>query len=503
MTDAVIPSIGGDSDGYIVARLIEFAGGSSGWIQESASALLADNDARLDQTAVPLNAFGESHSSSSFDVTIDTGEGFVGGAWVARDVTTTVTLSSSTTGQDVYVGWDADATETVIIGTSGAFASEDPKMKIWTFDTDGSGVTSATDHRSIGQSSDLGQAHLDDGSTIGRWFSDALVSSAVGTEGSHSSEVFRVGGNSSDLIFAIEDGDGKFTLTYNAYFDGSWKYVAGGEKAFALQFGAGPGNDGVLLREAPSGTADNVITWGVELHVDDTGWRDGNDTRVYDQTNSEIVQAQLGGPASSLSSYPIPAADIDDGSGSGLDADTVDGSDASELGSNWTKINTKTDSDTTTELIMTFQPATTYDQYKLNILHEMQSSSFVSEWINVRVNNDSSSNYYNMYVDPESEVDEDNDTWWKYIANTDSQTRSYAEVIVTCVKTGSQVAAVNQNTPTITTQFDSAQNMNDKLQSGWFDKDVAEITRLDVYSGASGSNHEATGRVELFGRNLT
>ncbi len=107
------------------------------------------DDPEGDLTSGALNAFAESHSSSSFDVTIDTGEALVGGAWLARDAATTVTLDSSTTGQTVYVGWGDSQTDTVIIGKSSAFGANDEKNPIWTFDTDGSGVTAATDERNL------------------------------------------------------------------------------------------------------------------------------------------------------------------------------------------------------------------------------------------------------------------------------------------------------------------------------------------------------------------
>lgn len=122
--------------------------GYGDWIQPSSSRLVADSEGDLASGA--LNAFDESHSGSSFDVTIDTGEAVVRGMYLARDTTTTVTLASSTNGQDVFVGWQDGSSDTVLIGTSGDFGSDDPKTKIWTFDTDGSGVTSATDQRRLG-----------------------------------------------------------------------------------------------------------------------------------------------------------------------------------------------------------------------------------------------------------------------------------------------------------------------------------------------------------------
>ncbi len=145
MTDKVYHSFGRKYRSRAAATAIQFGGGSEGWVVPSSDRVMEDPEGDLVSGA--LNAFAESHSSSSFDVTIDTGEALVGGAWLARDTTTTVTLASSTAGQTVYVGWGDSQTDTVIIGKSGAFESNDKKIPIWTFDTDGSGVTSASDER--------------------------------------------------------------------------------------------------------------------------------------------------------------------------------------------------------------------------------------------------------------------------------------------------------------------------------------------------------------------
>lgn len=111
--------------------------------------MLADEARGQTFTTSNLKAFSESHSSSSFDVTIEGGEAFVVGAYLAIDTQTTVTLSSSTNNQTVYLGWTKGKQDDVKIGKSGAFASDDRKIPIWDFDTDGSGVTSSTDRRNL------------------------------------------------------------------------------------------------------------------------------------------------------------------------------------------------------------------------------------------------------------------------------------------------------------------------------------------------------------------
>ncbi|MFB1066434.1 hypothetical protein [Natrinema sp. H-ect4] len=132
---------------------------SEGWVVPASDPTRsAQASSKIDETV--LNAFDASWSSSSLTVTIDPGEAFVDG-WFARDTTTDVALASGTAGQTVYVGWDVsaaysdtehadrDEADQVIVGLGSSFESLDPKMALWTFDTDGSGVTSATDDRNV------------------------------------------------------------------------------------------------------------------------------------------------------------------------------------------------------------------------------------------------------------------------------------------------------------------------------------------------------------------
>jgi hypothetical protein len=508
MTDDVIPSPGGDSNGYIVARLIEYTGGSSGWIRKSSAALLADNDPQLNQSAVPLNAFDESHSSSSFDVTIDTGEGFVGGAWLARDVTTTVSLSSSTNGQDVYVGWDHDATETVVIGTSSDFASEDPTLHIWTFDTDGSGVTNATDHRPIGQGSDLGSVTLDDGSDIGRWLATAITDTAVGTEGDHNNEIFRAAGNTSDMVYAVDDGDGSFSLAYNAYFDGSWKFTAGNTRAYLLQFSS----DEIRLRtSASTAAADDPVTW-VDIAVTDGDLVDNAGNIFYDLGNNEVPQARLGGPADSLSNYPLPHGDINDGSGSNLDADTVDGKEASELQGGtgeWTEIQSFSDSDGTLDVDFdTGTLSTVYDVYRVVWkAHYTDADNTYNEGA-LRLNGISTSDYFNTSLKGSTGVPtQASETRFENLGKVDqNETREgFADIVIR------GVSAYDELSPSLTDYPSEPSNRHvvvsarhcsgthDTLQfaNGTLRQDVAQVDRLNIYSF-----YDAVAQCTVYGKNL-
>lgn len=111
----------------------------------------------------PLDAFDASYSASSHTVTILPGEAVVGGAYVGSDDETVtdsggdtvhdVALDASTAGQEVFLGYDhtQQDVDALIIGTASAFtASDQPRVHIWTFDTDGSGVTNAVSYRPLG-----------------------------------------------------------------------------------------------------------------------------------------------------------------------------------------------------------------------------------------------------------------------------------------------------------------------------------------------------------------
>lgn len=148
MTDRVEPSPNKGNKVFPTTSAIRWAGFVNGWIAPTDEAYVADEDSTL--SGAPLNAFDATTSASSLTVTIDTGEGFVDGRWLARDVTTDVTLAASTTNQTVYAGWAFGQPDTVRIGLDADFSSNDGRVSIWTFDTDGSGVISETSERAIG-----------------------------------------------------------------------------------------------------------------------------------------------------------------------------------------------------------------------------------------------------------------------------------------------------------------------------------------------------------------
>lgn len=156
MTEKANPSINRPAEAFKTAGAIAYGGhGGGGFVVDGANPTdISIQDGGI--TESNLNAFAESSSGSSLDVTIDGGEAFVFGSWLAIDTQTTVTLAASTAGQTVYVGWNKDSADDVIVGLDSAFENAsgdtDERIPLWTFDTDGSGVTSVTDKRTIGYS---------------------------------------------------------------------------------------------------------------------------------------------------------------------------------------------------------------------------------------------------------------------------------------------------------------------------------------------------------------
>lgn len=146
--------------------------GSDGWVvPASQPTRSAQRYGDLDETA--FSAFDESSSSSSLTVTIGAGEAFLDG-WLAIDTPTDIGLAASTAGQTVVVSWNPDAVydsqtdatrddaDDVVIDLESNVDDLDPKLPLWTFDTDGSGVTSVVDERDIGSTATPDQLRATD-----------------------------------------------------------------------------------------------------------------------------------------------------------------------------------------------------------------------------------------------------------------------------------------------------------------------------------------------------
>jgi hypothetical protein len=426
--DKVIPSAQGSTNAYIVASVIRYGAGTDGWVQPADSALLADTDP--DIADGPLGAFAEA-GRAGLDLTLESGEGFVGGAWLARDVQTTYTAPDNAT-TDVYLGWDHDATDTVRIGDASAFQAPDPRLHIYTVTTDSGSITSVTDERPVGASTALGQAELGADSRIGRFIADAAAEAAAGTPGDSVNEVQRITGSASDTVVSHESGDGAYVVARNAYYDGQWRYTVGGEPAFRVVLG--DSSDGVRLSVADPGVADDTLSWDGEFRLSaDGSWTTAAGTTVYDATSDAVPQTVQDGPAGSLTDYPLPPGDLQTGAGSGLDADTVDGYGAGELqGGAGTVIDTYSTTDASSSFGYDSGTLdTSYDVYRVQATFYNADSNEVNS-LRGRVNNDATSNYTTLFADHEQDKVNRNQgkNQWQHLGETGAEMIGQVEMLI-------------------------------------------------------------------------
>jgi len=207
MTQLVNPSIDRIADSFLTAGSLAYAGLGDGTIIPSAETTELANQSAIDETV--LNSFAYSTSTSSLTVNISAGEAFIFGSWVAKDTQTSVTLPQSTTTR-VYLGWDANAANSVLIGDSSSFEAGDAKIELAEFVTDGSGVTSDTDLRQF-ESIDADQIN---GNSLSELVVDASNNATTVVEAVDDINV-------SGGLSASADGDGSATIVGSAPYTDS------------------------------------------------------------------------------------------------------------------------------------------------------------------------------------------------------------------------------------------------------------------------------------------
>jgi hypothetical protein len=227
MTEKANPSINRPAEAFKTAGAIAYGGSDEGFISPANSPTeISIQDAGINESS--LNAFDETSSSSSLDVTIDGGEAFVFGSWLAKDTPTTVSLEADSSSQTVFVGWNRNGADDVIIGLSAAYSSAsgdaDQKIPLFTFDTDASGVTSVTDERSFDQISassvEQGAGSGLDADTVDGVEASALTSSGSIDVLSNGSTVASDadGLDFTDSLSISNNGDGTSTIDVDDVF---------------------------------------------------------------------------------------------------------------------------------------------------------------------------------------------------------------------------------------------------------------------------------------------
>lgn len=155
MTEKANPSVNRPIDAFETAGAIAYGGSQCGFVVPADDPTpMSEQDNSIDETV--LNEFDATTSPSILDVTIDPGEAIVFGSWIVRDTETTITLAANEEEQTVYVGWNKNGTDDVIVGLEEDFAAAsgdtDAKIELWNFDTDGTGVEDVVDERVVGYS---------------------------------------------------------------------------------------------------------------------------------------------------------------------------------------------------------------------------------------------------------------------------------------------------------------------------------------------------------------
>jgi len=166
MTIRVEPTNGSGIDRQISSRRIAAATRYAGsdWVVPDTRDINATRDGAL--AAGPLGGFDRiDGDNTNQSVQFDTGEAFVGGAYLASDDTTaaehTVGPLSDNATTTIYLGWDLSTADTLIIGPAGDFGTDDPKIELWEVTTDGSSITGDQDLRTTAPSNERGEVILD------------------------------------------------------------------------------------------------------------------------------------------------------------------------------------------------------------------------------------------------------------------------------------------------------------------------------------------------------
>jgi len=222
MTEKANPSVNRPVDAFQTAGAIAYGGSDEGFISpaNSSTEISVQDD---DINEAQLNAFDQTSSGSSLDVTIDGGEAFVFGSWLAIDSSTTVSLDADTDGQTVSVGWNKNGSNDVIIGLDATFSSatgdSDQKIPLFSFDTDSSGVTNVVDERSFDQISadsvEQGAGSGLDADTVDGVEASEIAAVDISNSGTLTTE--STGGiDFTDNLVASDDGDGTTTVTLSS-----------------------------------------------------------------------------------------------------------------------------------------------------------------------------------------------------------------------------------------------------------------------------------------------
>jgi hypothetical protein len=260
---------------------------TDGWIVPADEPTLSSQRyTSLDETA--FNEFDAVCSADSLTVTIDPGEAFVDG-WIARDVETQVDLTADTNNQMVVVGWDPDAiyddqqhetrdeADRVIVDLNSNVDATYPNVAVWGFDTDGTGVTNATDRRTVGRD-------LDAESLTGKSRVEHLVDSPNGTP----PIALLDDTESVEITVVVPDGE-----TLKIYRWGVYK-ISDGTAPTGLRAELLDGDDTVQANDNTTDTESTDPASPVASHINSSGAPSVFKLRVYNATGNNYTTDGVG-----------------------------------------------------------------------------------------------------------------------------------------------------------------------------------------------------------------
>lgn len=242
---------------------IEWGGGNKGWIVPDDEELVAHERGA---SGTPLDAFSASFSSTSFEVTIGSGEGPIRGAYLWTDEETTVELAPDEDDQIIKVGWSDGAGNDVHIDVEGGEEEPDYGLDVWSFDTDSNGVISSDRIQNAGREHARSDMYVATGGGTfdGRvtFESDIDVEGTIRSESNESamSEIDMDGGNFA-YITQFLDASGNPDVRVGADADGE-----GNDSAFFVRDVSSGDN---LLRVERDGTVVAEDGEYSDLYTDD------------------------------------------------------------------------------------------------------------------------------------------------------------------------------------------------------------------------------------------
>lgn len=300
MTQRANPSVNRPVEAYKSAGAMALAGGTeTGWISPAST----PSDISVQDRAIleeELNAFKEDSSNTSLSIIIDPGEAFVFGSWIVKDTTTRVSLAPDTNNQTVYVGWNNNLANDVIVGLETDFNTDpndsDQKIPLYSYDTDSQGVTSVTDERQIGKylnpeeidiAERLGLPSYQDSSSAPQEPGNVIFIDGTGTElsgiythrGGNYERVRDTDDELQDLIQQLLVASGGITITYDdssstITIDGPTQYTDSlardailsqitGSNNISITSTTVNGNDGITVTVPNSSITETEIDEGI------------------------------------------------------------------------------------------------------------------------------------------------------------------------------------------------------------------------------------------------